>query len=74
MHERASSTPTINQRKQITMIEYLNTWLQLKTDRRAVTALEYGIIAGVLGVVLVTIFTGLGNSLTTLFTNIETSL
>jgi len=24
------------------MIEYITTWLQLKSDRRAVTALEYG--------------------------------
>ena len=28
------------------MIEYVKTWLELKTDRRAVTALEYGVIAG----------------------------
>lgn len=29
------------------MIEYLKTWLQLMADRRAVTALEYALIAGV---------------------------
>jgi hypothetical protein len=28
------------------MIGYLKTWLELETDRRAVTALEYGVIAG----------------------------
>lgn len=28
---------------------YLMTWLQLKTERRAVTALEYGLIGGVIG-------------------------
>ena len=33
------------------MIEYMKTWLALKTDRRAVTALEYGVIAGILAVV-----------------------
>ncbi len=34
-------------------VEYLKTWLELKTDRRAATALEYGVIAGVLAVVVV---------------------
>ena len=27
------------------MYEYVKTWLELKTDKRAVTALEYGLIA-----------------------------
>ena len=27
------------------MYEYIKTWLELKTDKRAVTALEYGLIA-----------------------------
>ena len=27
------------------MFEYIKTWLELKTDKRAVTALEYGLIA-----------------------------
>jgi pilus assembly protein Flp/PilA len=57
-----------------TMIEYLKTWLELKTDRRAVTALEYGVIAGVLAVVVVTAFTTLGGGLNTAFTNISTQL
>jgi Flp pilus assembly pilin Flp len=48
--------------------------LTLKTDRRAVTALEYGIIASILGLVLVTIFTSLGSTLKTLFSNVGTSI
>ena len=56
------------------MIEYLKTWLELKTDRRAVTALEYGVIAGVLAVVVVTAFTTLGGGLNAAFTNIATQL
>jgi pilus assembly protein Flp/PilA len=56
------------------MFEYLKTWLTLKTDRRAVTALEYGVIAGVLAVVVVTAFTALGTGLETAFTNISTQL
>lgn len=42
----------------------------LGTDRRGVTALEYGIIAGVLGLALITIFTNFGGTLSGLFTNI----
>jgi pilus assembly protein Flp/PilA len=44
------------------------------TDRRAVTALEYGIIAGVLGLVLIGIFKTFGGSLSTLFSKIGTSI
>jgi pilus assembly protein Flp/PilA len=56
------------------MTEYLKTWMALKTDRRAVTALEYGVIAGVMAVVLVTAFTTLGGDLTSLFTTIGNEL
>jgi pilus assembly protein Flp/PilA len=44
------------------------------TDRRAVTALEYGIIAGVLGLVLITVFKTFGTKLSTLFTTIGNSI
>ena len=49
-------------------------WLQLKADRRAVTALEYGIIAGVLGLALVGIFTTFKGSLSGLFVTIAGSI
>ena len=45
-----------------------------QADRRAVTALEYGIIASILGLVLVTIFGNFGKTLTTLFSNVSTSI
>jgi pilus assembly protein Flp/PilA len=48
--------------------------IALKTDTRGVTALEYGIIAGVLGLALVGIFKTFGTSLGTLFTGIATSM
>ncbi len=44
------------------------------TDRRAVTALEYGIIAGILGLVLIGIFTTFGTKLSALFNKIGTSI
>ena len=48
--------------------------LSFKADRRAVTALEYGIIASILGLVLVTIFSSFGNTLKTLFSTVSTSI
>jgi pilus assembly protein Flp/PilA len=46
----------------------------LASDRRAVTALEYGIIAGVLGLVLINIFATFGTKLSSLFTKIGSSI
>ena len=46
----------------------------LKSDKRAVTALEYGLIAAVLGAVVVTAFTSLGTSLTGAITKVSSSL
>ena len=43
------------------MYEYCKTWLELKTDKRAVTALEYGLIAGVLVATIIVGFGLLGN-------------
>lgn len=48
--------------------------LTLKSDRRAVTALKYRIIASILGLVLVTIFTNFGTTLSTLFNNVGKSI
>jgi Flp pilus assembly pilin Flp len=31
-----------------TVLQYATMWLKLRADRRAVTALEYGLIAGVI--------------------------
>ena len=47
---------------------------RFKADRRAVTALEYGIIAGVLGLALIGIFKGFGSTLSTLFSGIGKSI
>lgn len=46
----------------------------LAKDRRAVTALEYGIIAGVLGLALIAIFKSFGGTLSTLFSGIGGSI
>jgi len=47
---------------------------KLQTDQAGVTALEYGIIASILGLVLVTIFTNFGSTLTSLFSSVSTSI
>jgi Flp pilus assembly pilin Flp len=47
---------------------------RLAVDRKGVTALEYGIIAGVLGLVLIKIFQSFGSTLTTLFNKIGSSI
>jgi pilus assembly protein Flp/PilA len=42
----------------------------LRRDRRAVTALEYGLIAALIALVIVGAITTLGSGLSTTFTNI----
>ena len=56
------------------MIEYMKAWLELKVDRRAVTALEYGLIAALVAVVIIGAVSALGTNLTTTFTKVNTAL
>ncbi len=56
------------------MIEYITTWLQLKSDRRAVTALEYGMIAALISVVIIGAVTAVGTRLNVAFTAISTGI
>jgi pilus assembly protein Flp/PilA len=56
------------------MFAYLMTWMQLQTDRRAVTAIEYGLIASLVAVVIIVAVTAVGTHLTTAFTTISTSI
>jgi pilus assembly protein Flp/PilA len=46
----------------------------LLRDRRGVTALEYGIIAGVLGLSLIAVFKKFGTTLSTLFSGVGGSI
>ena len=56
------------------MVEFVRVWLSLKADRRAVTALEYGLIAGVIVATIAVGFSLLANSLSDKFSGIGTSL
>lgn len=56
------------------MLQFLNKLIELKRDEKGVTALEYGLIAALIAVVIITAVTTLGNQLSTTFTNIGTKL
>ncbi len=56
------------------MIAYLMSWLSIRTDKRAVTALEYGLIAALIAVVIITAVTTLGTKLSSTFTSVSASL
>ena len=56
------------------MIEHARNWMTIVSDKKGVTALEYAIIAGVLGIGLVAIFGTFKTSLGTLFTSVATAM
>ncbi len=56
------------------MYEYIKTWLELKTDKRAVTALEYGLIAAAVVAVGLAGFSVVGTSLSGKFTSVKNAL
>ncbi len=58
----------------MTMYEYIKTWLEIKTDKRAVTALEYGLIAGVLVVTVLVGFQTLGTNMMLKFNAVAAKL
>lgn len=56
------------------MLQYTTTWLKLWADRRGVTALEYGLIAGVIVATIAVGFALLANDLSNQFSNIGNSI
>ncbi len=56
------------------MYAYLKSLLALKSDRRAVTALEYGLIAALIAGVLITGVASFGTDLKTTFTHLGSVL
>jgi pilus assembly protein Flp/PilA len=56
------------------MIDFVKTWVELKFDRRAVTALEYGLIAGLIVATISVGFGILGSNLSNKFSGIGASL
>lgn len=56
------------------MFAYIKTWAELRTDRRAVTALEYAMIAGIVVAVIAVGFGVLATDMSTKFSSIGTNL
>ena len=56
------------------MFEFVKIWLELKTDRRAVTALEYGLIAALIAVAIISGVTALGTNINKTFTDIANKI
>jgi pilus assembly protein Flp/PilA len=52
------------------MVKFIRSLSRFAAARRAVTALEYGLIAAVIGGVVIIAATGFGNSLTNAYTSI----
>jgi pilus assembly protein Flp/PilA len=56
------------------MLDYIMAYLSLRLDRRAVTALEYGLIAGLIVATIAVGFGRLGSNLSNKFSGIGSSL
>ena len=56
------------------MLDYARTWLALRSDKRGVTAMEYGLIAALVAVVIITAVTTVGTVLKAIFVSISTAL
>ena len=53
------------------MLQYLKTMVELKRDEKGVTALEYGLIAALIAVVIITAVSSLGSNLSNTFQGIS---
>ena len=56
------------------MFAYIKTWAALQTDRRAVTALEYAMIAGIIVAVIAVGFGVLASDISNKFNSIGTGI
>jgi pilus assembly protein Flp/PilA len=52
------------------MSDYARTWLAIRLDKRGVTAMEYGLIAALVAVVIIAAVTTIGQNLSSVFNNI----
>lgn len=52
------------------MLQYLKALMEFKRDEKGVTALEYGLIAALIAVVIITAVSTLGTNLSATFTGI----
>jgi pilus assembly protein Flp/PilA len=56
------------------LVNYIRTALALKTDERAVTAIEYALIAALIAVVIIGAVTSLGGGVSSTFNKVASEL
>jgi pilus assembly protein Flp/PilA len=56
------------------MFEHVRTWFTILFDRRGVTAMEYGLIAALIAVVIIGAVTTVGSNLSNVFNNVSSAL
>lgn len=56
------------------MLQLIQTMAGFRNDARAVTALEYAMIASLIAVAAVTVITGLGSALSTTLSSVSSAL
>ena len=56
------------------MLQFFNKMLELKHDKKGVTALEYGLIAALIAVAVITAVSTLGNNITATFNTVATKI
>jgi pilus assembly protein Flp/PilA len=69
-----SAADAATRSKETEMLAFLNNLRALGKNERGVTALEYGLIAGLVAVAIVSSITTLGTTLSATFTSIANSL
>lgn len=56
------------------MLQYIRSYLPLRSDRRAVTAIEYGLIAALIAVAIIGGVRLVGQDVSKAFANVDTEL
>ncbi len=56
------------------LTQYIRTALSLKMDKRAVTAIEYALIAALIAVVIITAVTTIGSNVNSTFTKVGNAI
>ncbi len=56
------------------LVNYMRTFLALKTDKRAVTAIEYALIAALIAVVIIAAVSILGGQISATFNRVSSEL
>jgi Flp pilus assembly pilin Flp len=73
-HPLAVAFFTARCKSAVGLLRHLSSTGSVSADRRGLTTLEYGIVATFLSILMVAAFTHIGSALTTIFTEISTSI